>query len=355
MSVLPRAGSVAAPAAGPPARAVRGGALLECAVLARLLLVVTLVAAPAASYAQSGGTAASEDLGGALKRLLDRLRGAVRPAAPVDASGTARLVSWNIQTFGRRASPKRRRAIADSLAAILGGDRRPTVLAAEEIANQDSSDLLETMLPRGWTASFQDTPDPMDNGVYAGPGVTVDCAFTLDGFAHPPRVAHLTVGDADFTLVVVHLAYDKGDASVSDAELLRLQEWVEAKAAEPGADPDFVIAGDFNLPTRTGKAESARASAASWTPLEDVLDGKLAALVDEPTSRGRGREAVNNYDHFLVSRSFRQQLLLEAGRLDERLVLGAEEGAGARASDHFPIALTFRTKGAARHGASVCR
>ncbi|MBI3563859.1 MAG: hypothetical protein HY079_01525 [Elusimicrobia bacterium] len=324
-------------------------------MLARLLLASTLLAAPAPSSAQGAGAAASEDLGGALRRLIDRLRGAVRPAPPADASGTARLVSWNIQTFGRRASPKRRRAIAGALAAILGGDRRPTVLAAEEIANADSSELLETMLPRGWTASFQDTEDAMDNGVYAGPGAAVDCAFTLDGFAHPPRVAHLTVGDADFTLVVVHLAYEKGDASVSDAELLRLQEWVEAEAAKPGADPDFVIAGDFNLPTRSGKAASARASAASWTPLEDVLDGRLAALVDEPTSRGRGREAVNNYDHFLVSRSFRQQLLLEAGRLDERLVLDAEESAGARASDHFPIALTFRTKGAVRQGPSTCR
>lgn len=320
----------------------------------RLLLAAVLLGAPAVASAQDAAPAASEDFGSALRRLLDRLRGVARPAPP-DESGVGRLVSWNIQTFGKRVSAKRRAAVAGALSAILGGTSRPTVLAAEEIANAEASETLAGMLPRGWSASFQDTPDAMDNGVYYGPGARVDCAFTLDGFQHPPRVAHLTVGDAGFTLIVVHLAYDKGDAAVSDGELARLQAWAEAEAAKPDADPDYVIAGDFNLPTRAGKAESSRAGARSWTPLEDVLDADLTALVDEPTSRGRGRRAVNNYDHFLVSRAFRRELLLEAGRLDEKLVLDAEDAAGARASDHFPIALTFRTRGVARRGAGVCR
>lgn len=321
-------------------------------MLRRLLLASVLLASPALASAQDAGPAASESLGDALRRLVDRLRGVSRPAPP-DESGVGRLVSWNIQTFGKRVSASRRDAVARALSAILAGGR-PTALAAQEIANAEASATLERMLPRGWTASFEDTPDAMDNGVYAGPGVRIDCAFTLEGFRHPPRVAHLTVGEAGFTLIVVHLAYDKGDAEASDSELVRVQAWAKAEAAKPGADPGYVIAGDFNLPTRAGKTESARAGARAWTPLEDELDGGLTALVDEPTSRGRGRRAVNNYDHFVVSPAFRRELLLESGRLDERLVLDAEDAAGARASDHLPIALTFRTRGVSRHGAAIC-
>jgi endonuclease/exonuclease/phosphatase family metal-dependent hydrolase len=204
----------------------------------------------------------------------------------------------------------------------------------------------------------------MNNAIFAGPGVRVDCSGNLDlpGVQHPPHMAHLTVGDADFTLVSVHLSYAGGDASASIAELKAIMAWVRAQAAKPGADPDFVIAGDFNLPTSQGKALSSRAGDRSWGPLEDSLGGGFTALVDEPTSRRGKTAAANNYDHFLVSADFANEELVSAGAVDQSEVALAEREAGARASDHYPIALTFRESGAgldgrpiALDGASICR
>ena len=134
------------------------------------------------------------------------------------------------------------------------------------------------------------------------------------------------------------------------------------RGARRGADPDFIVAGDFNLPTGRGKEFSVRSADRSWGPIEDSLGPGFTALVDEPTSR-HGREgAANNYDHFLVSDDFLDEELVVAGAVSSAEVALAEREAGARASDHFPIALTFRKSGAdaggkavALDGASVCR
>ena len=329
-------------------------------------LLLLLCAAPSAARDEDRPVSAlpTADLGGTLRDWWGRLRG--RPAAPPPPAGeTARVVSWNVQALGKSLPQKRKKALSLAVARLLEG-RIPTVFAAQEVANDAGSRALTRMLPgegRGWTASFQNTPAPMNNAVYAGPGTFIACGgnLELDGVTHPPHMAHIRVGAVDFTLVSVHLTYAKGDASASLAELDAILAWAREQAARPGVDPDFVIAGDFNLPTRKGKPGSARASSEAWTPLDDAL-GDFIPLVDEPTSRTGRQGAANNYDHFLVSSDFAAEELLDAGVLDVAVVHAAEAEGGSRTSDHYPIAMGLRVAGNGRDGrplaldgAAICR
>lgn len=330
-------------------------------------LLLLLCAAPSAAHDEDRpvSTLPTADLGGTLRDWWGRLRGRPVPV-PVPAGETARVVSWNVQALGKSLPQKRKKALSLAIARLLSG-QTPTVFAAQEVANDAGSRALTRMLPgegRGWTASFENTSAAMNNAVYAGPGTRVDCGgnLELEGVTHPPHMAHVTVGAADFTLVSVHLTYAKGDASASLAELDKILAWAREQAARPGADPDFVIAGDFNLPTNKGKTLSARSGSGAWTPLDDALGGDFIPLVDDLTSRSGRTGAANNYDHFLVSTDFAAEELLDAGVLDVAAVHAAEAEGGSRTSDHYPIALGLRIAGNGRDGrplgldgAAICR
>ncbi len=336
----------------------------------RHALLVVFFAASLSARAQYAGAAPtnSADLTDGFKSLWERFRGR-KPPVPAPAPGTGnlgRLVSWNVQTLGKKASRAKKAALRLGLERALAG-AGSMIVAAQEVANDAGAATLARQLPgegRGWTTAFTDTSDAMNNAIYAGPGVRVDCSGDPDiaGVRHPPHMAHLTVGDADFTLLSVHLSYAKGDASASADELKLIMAWVRAQAAKPGADPDFVIAGDFNLATGKGKTASKRSGDAAWATIEGSLGPGFTALVDEPTSRHGSHGGANNYDHFLVSDDFLNEELVVAGAVSSVEVERAEGAAGGRASDHYPIALTFRRSGlgvdgkaVALDGTSICR
>lgn len=333
----------------------------------RLAPLVLLLALSVSAPAAAAPVEAAADLSDSFRALWDRFRG--RPPVEIprgDGANLGRLVSWNVQALGKKASRAKKEALRLGLGRAFAG-AGTSILAAQEVANDAGARTLALQLPsegRGWTLSFEDTSAAMNNAILAGPGVTVNCSgiLELDGVRHPPHMAHLTAGDADFTVVSVHLSYAKGDASASAAELRLIMDWVRTQASTPGADPDFIVAGDFNLATETGKALSKRSGERSWEPIEEAMGAGFTALVDEPTSR-HGRDGVaNNYDHFLVSDDFRDEELVAAGAVSSAEVALAEREAGTRASDHFPIALSFRKSGAgpdgkavALDGASLCR
>ncbi len=318
-----------------------------------LVLLLALNFSASAQYVGAAPVQSAADLSDTVRSLLDRLRGR-KPEPVLPAGELGRLVSWNVQTLGKKASRAKKDALRFGLGrAFIGAG--PAILAAQEVANDKGAETLSRQLPgegRGWTMSFDDTPDAMNNAVYAGPGVKVDCSgnVELEGVRHPPHYAHLTVGGVDFTLVSVHLSYDKGDANASLDELKLIMDWVRSQAAKPGADPDFVIAGDFNLATRMGKTESKRAGDRSWTPVEEGMGAGFTALVDEPTSRHGRSGAANNYDHFLVSDDFYNEEFVVAGAVSSVEVEEAERQAGGKASDHYPIAMSFRVHGNGRDG-----
>ncbi|MDP3541977.1 MAG: endonuclease/exonuclease/phosphatase family protein [Elusimicrobiota bacterium] len=329
--------------------------------MARALVILLLSIALGASSRRAAAAApeAAADLNDTFRDMWERFRGHRPPAAPPagDASALGRLVSWNVQALGRKASKAKKDALRLTLGSALAG-AGSAILAAQEVANDKGAETLSRQLPgggRGWTMSFEDTSAAMNNAIFAGPGVTVNCSgnLELEGVRHTPHMAHVTVGSVDFTVLSVHLSYAKGDASASVAELQVIMDWVRERAAQPGADPDFIIAGDFNLPTGRGKELSVRSTDRSWGPIEDALGPGFTALVDEPTSR-RGRQgSANNYDHFLVSDDFLEEELVVAGAVNTAEVELAEREAGTRASDHYPIALTFRKAGAGRDGRAV--
>ncbi len=332
------------------------------ALLSLVLLTAGVVRADPNDVDFDGGRPAAASNGNA--SVWDWLKLKLKPrpkpaAAPPAAAGGAgevfSIVSWNVQTFGTRIKAARRQASADVIARIFG-DPKALVFAAEEIANAKAADTLKGELERAgrWTADFEDSSDSQDNGFFVRSGARVECSGFLYGdralSRHPARAAQIRVGDLDFTLVTVHLAYVHGHADASIEELRAVLRWVQGELARRGADPDVIIAGDFNLPTRAGKRASERSGRGDWTPVEDVLDEfpglQMTALVDEPTSRERGQPA-NNYDHFIVSRHLLETAYVQgsARRLPESVVEDVEAQDGAQVSDHFPIEARLRSSG----------
>ncbi|MBI2362494.1 MAG: hypothetical protein HYV15_03820, partial [Elusimicrobia bacterium] len=143
-----------------------------------------------------------------------------------------RILSWNIQTFGTSVSPQREAAYGEILGQMLSATRSARIMALQEIANATGAAKVSGLLPGGtdrWQGSFTNTNDGMDNGFFAARDVGMDCERPLfaergdDGrwrgdrekMAHPPRAAHIRVGELDFTLITIHLTFKGGDTRES--------------------------------------------------------------------------------------------------------------------------------------------
>jgi endonuclease/exonuclease/phosphatase family metal-dependent hydrolase len=268
------------------------------------------------------------------------------------------IVSWNVQTFGN-VKPERRDAFNAASEAVISTSVH--VIAAQEVANERSLHLLESLLPGGtlsWTASFKDTPDAQDNAILVRVDVTT---ITADGFLfedpetgepdrtkalHPVRWAHIGIGKRDFTLLSLHLTFKNGDASATKKEFLAILDWLVDYFKDPKSDPDVILAGDFNLPSEKGKDASKRGKEADWFTLDSIIQEhghfdrgphRLRVLVDEPTSRPNKLPA-NNYDHFIVSTDELKRSI-DAERVPIDYVDRADSKVQARVSDHYPIKL----------------
>jgi hypothetical protein len=279
-----------------------------------------------------------------------------------DCAVPFKLVSWNIQTFGE-VSGDRQKVIKSAYASVFSTS--VFVFAAQEIANADGLALFSRLLPGGtWQASFEDTPDSQDNGIF----FRIDRAtITSQGFlfvdpktgkpekskaVHPVRWAHVRVNDFDFMLLSLHLTFKGGDARASKTELFALLDWVKDYLKSPKHDPDVVIAGDFNLPSEKGKLFSQRAKDNKWLPINAMIrehgafaddPNKLLVLIDEPTSRPNKKPA-NNYDHFIVTQSAYKKLLRHS-RSPISLIDKFDAKKPGRISDHYPIEAVFCSKG----------
>lgn len=277
----------------------------------------------------------------------------------IQAQGCERsfgLVSWNVQTFGD-LSPKRKALIQPAYEAVFSTS--VTVFAAQEIAHDRGLALFESLLPGGaetWQASFKNTPDSQDNGIFSRIG---QATITAQGFLfenestgkpdrtkaiHPVRYAHIKVDDFDFLLLSLHLTFKGGDATASKKEFFAILDWLKNYLESSDHDPDIIIAGDYNLPSENGKALSARHADKKWIPLDEMIKehgyfaegpNMLHVLVDDPTSRPQ-KKPTNNYDHFIVSENvFRR--ILSVGRVPREFVDSADAGKAGRVSDHYPI------------------
>jgi hypothetical protein len=155
-----------------------------------------------------------------------------RDQVPADWLG---VISWNIQV-GATTGSSRPMMVSRALGTMFSGTYQ--LLSAQEVPNSDSAEVLRTLLPistGGWSTRFIDTTDPMDNGIWSRTATTIDAYFPLfvtdrqDGSGrlitdatralHPPVVAHVGIGDFDFTFIGVHLTYADGDTSESVQEM----------------------------------------------------------------------------------------------------------------------------------------
>lgn len=292
------------------------------------------------------------------------LLGASTSLHAVTCEKSFELVSWNVQTFGN-VSKQRQLVIEPTYMSVIS--TTVYVFAAQEIAHNRGLALFESLLPGGtvaWQASFQDTSDSQDNGIF----VRVNQAtITAQGFlfadkktgrpmrskaVHPVRWVHARVDDFDFLLLSLHLTFQGGDASASKKEFFAVLNWLKEYLQSAHYDPDIIIAGDFNLPSEKGKPLSARYAEKKWISLDEMIrehgffaEGpkRLHVLVDEPTSRPN-KDPINNYDHFVVSESALKKVL-SARRVLRQLVDAADVGKPGRVSDHYPIEAIVCSRG----------
>ena len=297
---------------------------------------------------------------------------------------TFRILSWNVQTFGKSMKAKRQKAYESLIEQTFSRNRSVRVLAVQEISSLEIAQNIDTMFPgpdeRWKLQADRDSNDSMDNFFYTRDDVTVDCErilFSGSGMRemskHPARIAHMRVGDFDFTIITLHLTYGHGSTEGTERELRHVLDWVKKYLAKPNADPDVIIVGDFNMPTEAGKAASVRQGDRQWRPIEDILADypklrletdvngqrqpkatELIPLVDDRTSRSRqnGGGPANNYDHFIVTGDLFDEEYVQgsAGVVPPKFIQSIEDKNDVLMSDHYPISAGFRMGGMGNDG-----
>ncbi len=339
--------------------------------------------APAPAPVDSLGPGFEANLSGVLEgvRAARQARplGTIRPEDALGHGEPIRIVSWNLMNFGDGIAVERLKAYKSILEHMFTDSRSAKVLAVQELGSKERGaekfgDLLPGKEGR-WNIGFGDTDDFQDNGFFTRKGIVVNCQKTLfkEGSAkswHPARLGHMRAGNFDFTMVTVHLAFGKDQPGRTQREMKYVLDWLKEYLADPKNDPDVIITGDFNLPTRKGKEGSRRSSQGKWTPIEDIIDEypefrseteangngvrkptALYALVDDQTSRADG-EPANNYDHFLLTGDAFDEEYVEgsAGMIPPKFIHRVEGSRDVVVSDHYPITARFRSGGPGNNG-----
>lgn len=289
-----------------------------------------------------------------------------------------RIISWNIQTFGRKVNPKRLAAYREILGHMFSTNRSAKIIAVQELSNAHGAAKFSELLPGGgerWNLSFQDTNDSMDNGFFSQKEVKIACEGFLfakpdrdDGdryvrnprkALHPVRYAYMSIGDFDFTAINLHLTFRGGDKSASFEEFKNVLQWIKKYMLGPGADPDIIIMGDFNLDAASlnrrinyYKLFRPRKEAGGRRMAKQT---ELIALVTEKTSRGTDGSPVNNYDHFILSGDVFDEEYAEgsAGPVPPNFIHKVEKNQGVYLSDHYPISARFKFTGTGNDGRAI--
>lgn len=281
------------------------------------------------------------------------------------------VVSWNIQVGGTSSSVSATRPamVRSALARLFGGTFH--ILAAQEISGIANSEVLTGLLPGGaesWIALFADTSDSQDNGFWMKRSVSASAFSTLfsnsttdssgrslfdvSRTTHPPVVATFRIGDFDFTLITVHLTFADGRTAESAREFQHVLDYLDSYFSQPHADPDVIIAGDFNIPTllsgQVGSGGVFLDSIFEKDPRFQTGNRRLVATGHELTSRSsadQGGLPRNSYDHFILSIDTLEELI-QARRVETEVLTADPADPEVRlASDHFPIIALFRTSG----------
>jgi len=280
------------------------------------------------------------------------------------------LVSWNTQVGGTSTDvgAPRPPMIQAALSNLFGGTYQ--ILAAQEVPNKESADLLTSLLPQGttnWQASFFDSTDTMDNGFWFQHSATLRDSFLLNvtnqiqsgeivtdptRAVHPPQVAQFAVDDFDFTLVTLHLTFADGNTAESARELRSVLDYLDWYFNQQDHDPDVIVCGDFNTPSQLSGQQGLDGitldSVLQQDPRFQKGERRFAVTVHEPTSRSsasQGGLPVSNYDHCVISANT-LNAFVQARRIDTAILTDNPQDPEVRlTSDHFPIVAFFHTRG----------
>jgi len=299
-----------------------------------------------------------------LIELRKRIAAADIPSSRLDES--LNVATWNIREFGKK---RRLKASIYYIAEILN---QFDLIALTELRD-DLSDLDRVMdlLDRNWEIVFSDyTGDPGGNSERIGylfdtrmvrlTGLVAEADTPrtknakgdyLPSFDwwRSPYMASFQAGNFDFVVLTAHIRW--GDSVKSRAQAIdHFRQWVTTRRQEPNAvDVDFIVMGDFNIPSRRSSTYKAL-----------TRNGELMIPKELATFEGTNLEKKKTYDQIAHSPTQDERFSGRGGVLDfYRNTAGTADWKGLypdpkhrpksqekftfEISDHLPLWLQIRT------------
>jgi endonuclease/exonuclease/phosphatase family metal-dependent hydrolase len=300
----------------------------------------------------------SKDIAKGLLVLKERIEAANIPSSCLDES--LNLATWNIREFGKKA---RSAAAVHYIAEILG---QFDLIGVVELRDnlRDLQRVLAILGPY-WHAVYSDAA--LDAGgnrervayVYDKRQVAFN-GLASAAFARrnkqgsewvpelnwwrPPYMASFKSGNFDFVLLTTHIRWGESEAGRAP-ELQALAQWVTDKATlvkrgrKSWDEPDILVMGDFNIPSRKSPLFKALTSGGLQIP--------TALLKDE---FGSNLDRDKRYDQILHLPQYPENFSNRGGALDfyqgdhEALFPGLSKTEFTyQMSDHLPLWLQVRT------------
>lgn len=266
------------------------------------------------------------------------------------------FVSWNMWLFG--ASAIKNKARVNCVTEVIK-NLKPDILLAQEVISRSGHDVIIGMLnnysreKNSWEEIWSTGKGTTNQGnsiFWLKKKYTIGSlgSKTLKEYQHPVIMVHLKeVGrNFDFTVFSIHLTFRGGKTEASAAELRKLLTYI-LDNINTIVDTEFLIAGDYNMPmSQTNQTKLDRSKTIFDTLVKDMnrrfksRNISIISYVDLPTSRSlkKGGVARNNYDHFIMSSTFKDQINLTKVHVADQKVMNIESSySNVRTSDHFPI------------------
>lgn len=174
---------------------------------------------------------------------------------PVGLKNYFEIATWNIEFFPKNGTK------TINLVKDIIRDLDIDMIAVQEIASISSFNILLDSLD-GWKGIL--SADEYSNGSYQKTGILYKSDFISvssvhniflndpDPFPRPPLSAFVEIKDVngkqyDFSIIVLHLKAFGDDPSEERRRkaIVKLEDFI-SKEIENGADPDFIVIGDWN-------------------------------------------------------------------------------------------------------------
>lgn len=177
---------------------------------------------------------------------------------PVGNNDYFEIATWNLENF-----PKNNGITINTVKQLIL-DMKVDLFAVQEIGDVSAFNSLMDSLP-GWKSIL--SGDVYSNGSYQKTGIIFNSAYIsvssskniflndTYAFPRPPLTAHIQIKDFesvkyDFNIIVLHLKANTSSDNTTNEErrkeaVDKLQQYISDEISS-GADPDFIVLGDWN-------------------------------------------------------------------------------------------------------------